>query len=114
MKIIVDKMPEKKEDCKRYETRRNADGNSWGGCKDGTYACHGVEECPFYIGLEKALRGMSGLTIAQVPAAHAYWEKRLGGYDSSWVECSHCHSTMTYPGAKYCPSCGSVMESYNA
>lgn len=57
---------------------------------------------------------MSGLTIAQVPAAHAYWEKRLGGYNRpSWVECSHCHSTMTYPGTKYCPSCGSVMENYN-
>ena len=49
MKIVVDKMPEKIEDCPRHYIEQNAVGDKWDACSMGFICCDGVEKCPFYI-----------------------------------------------------------------
>ena len=59
MKIVVDKMPEKMEDCPRHYVAENGVGDKWDACNVASIGCMGVEKCPFYIGLEDAMKGES-------------------------------------------------------
>ena len=57
MKIVVDKMPEKMEDCPRHYIEQNAVGDKWDACSMGFICCDGVEKGPFYIGFDELMKG---------------------------------------------------------
>ena len=57
MKIVVDKMPEKMEDCPRHYIEQNAVGDKWDACSMGFICCDGVEKCPFYIEFDELMKG---------------------------------------------------------
>lgn len=57
MKIVVDKMPEKMEDCPRRYVEENGVGDKWDACNMGQLHCIGVEKCPFYIGFDEVMKG---------------------------------------------------------
>lgn len=56
MKIVVDKMPERTEECPNITHEGNFEGYKRFGCIHAPIACPGVKKCPFYIGLEDTMR----------------------------------------------------------
>jgi hypothetical protein len=60
MKIVVDKLPNKPQDCRYAELRGNRD-YQWYGCKVGSIGCEVDKKgCPFYTDIKTAMKEMVG------------------------------------------------------
>lgn len=60
MKIVVDKLPNKPQDCPHSELRGNRNFR-WYGCRVGSIGCEVDEKgCPFYIDIKTAIKETVG------------------------------------------------------
>ena len=60
MKTVVDKLPNKPQNCPHSEIRGNRD-YQWYGCKVGSIACEvDRKDCPFYVDINTAIKETVG------------------------------------------------------